>query len=132
MYNGKSGHLTIRCRPYPFASCPAGAISRSGIDYSLCLSDVTQRKGELTDQEQALVRQNGLMWGCDCCQNCCPYNEGLPLTYLQAFSSDVQPVVTFENLNPLCKTRAFGYKGKALLKRNLALIGVKPKDPAGD
>ena len=104
-------------------ACPAKAISMNGINYSLCLSDVTQRKGELTEQEQELVRKNGLMWGCDCCQNCCPHNKKLPLTYIEEFISDVQPVVTRENLNPLCKTRAFGYKGKALLKRNLELIG---------
>ena len=105
------------------ASCPAGAISWDGIDYTRCLSEVTQRKGDLTGEEQALVWKNGLMWGCDCCQNCCPYNKDLPLTYLEAFSTDVQPVVTRENLNLLCKTRAFGYKGKTLLKRNLELIG---------
>ena len=109
-------------------ACPAGAIGREGIDYSRCLSEVTQRKGELTAGEQALIRKNGLMWGCDCCQNCCPYNRNLPLTYLQGFSSDVQPRVTGENLNRLCKTRAFGYKGKTLLKRNLRLIGVLPEE----
>ena len=103
--------------------CPAGAISWDGIDYTHCLSEVTQRKGELTEEEQARIRKNGLMWGCDCCQNCCPHNRDLPLTYIEAFSSDVQTVVTRENLNPLCKTRAFGYKGKTLLKRNLELIG---------
>ena len=108
-------------------SCPAGAIRPDGIDYTRCLSEVTQRKGELTEEEQERVRRNGLMWGCDCCQNCCPYNRNLPLTYLTGFSSDIEPVVTRENLNPLCKTRAFGYKGKTLLKRNLDLIGVKPK-----
>ena len=106
-------------------ACPAGAITRQGIDYTRCLSEVTQRKGELTGQEQALIAKNGLMWGCDRCQDYCPLNRNLPLTYLAGFSSDVQPVVTRENLNPLCKTRAFGYKGKALLKRNLSLIGVE-------
>ena len=104
-------------------ACPVGAISREGIAYSRCLSEVTQRKGELTDAEQAAIEKNGLMWGCDCCQNCCPHNRQLPLTYLEDFSSDVEPVVTRQNLNALCKTRAFGYKGKTLLKRNLALIG---------
>ena len=104
-------------------ACPVGAITREGIDYTRCLSDVTQRKGELTEQEQALVKKNGLMWGCDCCQNCCPHNRDLPLTAIAGFASDVQPVVTPENLNSLCKTRAFGYKGKTLLKRNLSLIG---------
>ena len=109
-------------------ACPAGAISRDKIDYTRCLSEVTQRKGELTEEEQNLIRKNGLMWGCDSCQNCCPHNRNLPLTYLQEFSSDVEPVVTRENLNRLCKTRAFGYKGKTLLKRNLELIGVFPKE----
>ena len=104
-------------------ACPAGAISRQGVDYTHCLSEITQKKGELTLQEQELVRGNGLMWGCDCCQNCCPHNRNLPITYLEAFASDVEPVVTRENLNALCKTRAFGYKGKTLLKRNLELIG---------
>ena len=104
-------------------SCPAGAISWDGIDYTRCLSEVTQKKGDLTPEEQALVQKNGLMWGCDCCQNCCPYNKNLPVTYLSAFAEDVQPLVTRENLNALCKTRAFGYKGKTLLKRNLDLIG---------
>ena len=106
-------------------ACPAGAISFSKIDYARCLSEVTQRKGELTPEEESLVRKNGLMWGCDCCQNCCPHNQGIPLTYLQQFLSDVEPVVTRENLNILCKSRAFGYKGKTLLKRNLDLIEEK-------
>ena len=104
-------------------SCPVGAISFEGIDYTRCLSEVTQRKGDLTEEEQELIRKNGLMWGCDCCQNCCPHNRNLETTYIRAFADDVQPVVTRENLNPLCKTRAFGYKGKTLLKRNLELIG---------
>ena len=114
------------------ASCPAQAISMEGIAYDRCLSEVTQRKGELSQQEQELVRKNGLMWGCDGCQNCCPYNQGLPLTDLVEFSSDVQPIVTPENLNRLCKTRAFGYKGKALLKRNLELIGWDEKAGADE
>ena len=104
------------------AACPGNAISWEGIDYSRCLSEITQRKGELTLLEQTQIQKNGLMWGCDACQNCCPHNRDLPLTYLEAFSSDVQPVVTRENLNVLCKSRAFGYKGKTLLKRNLDLI----------
>ena len=104
--------------------CPAGAITREGIDYTRCLSEVTQRKGELTEEEQTLIAKNGLMWGCDRCQDYCPHNKKVPLTEIGAFASDIQPIVTRENLNPLCKTRAFGYKGKTLLKRNLTLIGV--------
>lgn len=103
-------------------ACPADAITREGIDYTRCLSEVTQRKGELTAEEETRIRKNGLMWGCDCCQNCCPHNRDLPLTYLPEFLDYVEPAVTRENLNALCKERAFGYKGKTLLKRNLDLI----------
>lgn len=113
-------------------ACPVGAISMDGIDYTRCLSEVTQRKGELTEEEQALVRENGLMWGCDRCQNCCPYNQNLQKTYIEGFYEDVQPLVTRENLNALCKTRAFGYKGKTLLKRNLELIGYGEKSEADE
>ena len=110
-------------------SCPAQAISAGGIDYTRCLSAVTQKKGELTDQERSLVGKNGLMWGCDGCQNCCPYNKELPQTYLRDFLDDVEPVVNEENLSVLCKSRAFGYKGKTLLRRNLDLIGSCEKKP---
>ena len=110
------------------SACPAGAISEDHIDYTRCLSEVTQRKGELSREEEMLIEKNGLMWGCDCCQNCCPHNRDLPITYLAGFSSDIEPIVTRENLNLLCKSRAFGYKGKTLLKRNLSLIGyVEPE-----
>ena len=104
-------------------ACPAKAISMNGVDYTRCLSAITQQKGELTEVQQEQIRKNGLMWGCDRCQSCCPHNQGVRPTYIRAFADDVQPVVTRENLNTLCKTRAFGYKGKTLLKRNLELIG---------
>ena len=103
-------------------ACPAGAISGGKIDETRCLSALTQRKGELTGAEEALLRGNGLMWGCDGCQTCCPHNRGLPRTYLEEFSAHVEPVVTEENLSALCKTRAFGYRGKGVLRRNLALL----------
>ena len=104
------------------AACPAGAIGPEGIDYTRCLSAVTQRKGELTEAEQALVRRGGLMWGCDRCPDCCPHNQGLPVTPIRAFSEDVVPVVGEENLPGLIRTRAFGWRGKAVLLRNLSLL----------
>lgn len=107
--------------------CPSGAIAQTGIDYSRCLSAITQQKGELSPQEQELMQKNGLIWGCDCCQNCCPHNQNLPITHLSAFSEDVVPIVNEENLSSLMKTRAFGYKGKKLLRRNLEIINRKPK-----
>ncbi|MGI5959743.1 MAG: epoxyqueuosine reductase [Massiliimalia sp.] len=102
--------------------CPSGALSPQGLNAEKCLSAVTQRKGELTPREQELIRQNGLAWGCDRCQQCCPHNQTAETTYLTGFSQSVEPVVTLENLSSLRKTRAFGYRGKAVMVRNLSLL----------
>ena len=122
----RAEQMCMRCGKC-IQNCPAGAIRWDGIDYSRCLSQITQQKGELTPGDQALIRRNRLMWGCDACQNCCPHNAHVPLTHLGEFRGDVQPVVTGENLSALCKTRAFGYRGKTLLRRNLALLA--PEEP---
>lgn len=113
-------------------NCPTGAIGTDGIDYQRCLSFITQRKGELTKEEEAFIQKNGLMWGCDQCQDCCPHNRDLPVTYLKEFSEDIQPVVTEENLKRLMKTRAFGYRGKTLLLRNLALLAAGDRNGEQD
>ena len=104
--------------------CPAGAIlgEGRGIDYRRCLSQITQRKGELTEQEVHLMQKNGLVWGCDCCQDCCPHNRERKITPIKAFAEDVQPFLTRENLSILMKSRAFGYRGKKLLLRNLDIL----------
>lgn len=52
-------------------SMHGGGNFRYGSDYTRCLSEVTQRKGELTE-EQELIWKNDLKWGCDGCQNCLP------------------------------------------------------------
>ncbi len=106
-------------------ACPVGAISENGVDYTKCLSAVTQRKGELSDYEQQKIKENKLMWGCDRCQDCCPMNRNAQKTDIEAFLRDVEPLVTRENLSTLMKNRAFGYKGKKLLLRNLDLTETK-------
>ena len=109
-------------------SCPSGALSPQGFDPEKCLSAVTQRKGELTPQEEELIRKNGLAWGCDVCQQVCPHNAGISPTYLPQFSHSVEPVVTCQNLSALRKTRAFGYRSRSLMLRNLAVFGEHPDE----
>ena len=55
------------------AACPTGAIGRH--DKTSCLSCVTQKKGELTDDERAVLRRSPYVWGCDACQLACPYTK---------------------------------------------------------
>lgn len=105
--------------------CPSGALSDKGFQSQLCLSAVTQRKGELSEHETELIRQGGLIWGCDICQSCCPHNQKIPVTSIRAFSDFVEPMVTEENLSRLMKDRAFGYRGKKLIRRNMEIFEEK-------
>lgn len=103
-------------------ACPGGALSENGFQEERCLSFISQRKGTLTAQEEALMRQNRLVWGCDRCQLVCPHNANLLETPIAAFREHIEPTVTEENLSRLRKDRAFGYRSKALMLRNLALF----------
>ena len=55
-----------RCK----TACPTGILRGEGKD---CLSAITQKKGELTHEEERLILENNTVWGCDACQSCCPY-----------------------------------------------------------
>lgn len=102
--------------------CPQNCIKSDGVDYSQCLSALTQQKGILTPAQQTAIQQGGLAWGCDRCQECCPHNRNLPHTHIPAFLSDMQPIVHRRNVASLLKTRAFGYRGEKVLQRNLDLL----------
>ncbi len=103
-------------------ACPTGALSEKGFDAEKCLSHISQKKGLLTPREEELLRGGGLAWGCDRCQLACPVNREVPRTPIGAFSRDVEPVLTKENLPRLFRSRAFSWRGRAVLERNLALL----------
>ena len=42
------------------------------IDSLDCLSAVTQKKGDLSEDEKAYIKKYGSAWGCDICQLVCP------------------------------------------------------------
>lgn len=112
-------------------SCPNGAIlspcgdkdnTDINITYENCLSEITQRKGELSPQEEELIRETKIIWGCDQCQDVCPHNSKIKETKIKAFLEDIEPSLTYDNLDILKKTRPYGYKGKTLLMRNLDIL----------
>ncbi len=101
-----------RCK----SACPTGFLCGMGE----CLSLITQKKGELNKQEISLVKAGGMAFGCDVCSKVCPMNKGAAYG-LYEFINDVEGVVTPENVDRLCETRAFGYR-KNSIKRNITLI----------
>ncbi len=109
------------------AACPGKAISEKGIEQERCLSCLTQKKGELSAEEAAFIKQGGLLWGCDICQEVCPYNRSLPETPLAAFRDGVIPWLDYDRIEELVKTRAFGFRGSGVLKRNYEILYGKPE-----
>lgn len=121
--------LPVDCENHPvekcgscgrcFAACPSGVLLDKDFSRSRCLSDVTQQKGELTREDRRLFDKGDLIWGCDRCQDVCPHNQNLPSTYLPEFYEERRPVVTEENVLDGFKERAYSWRGKSVILRNL-------------
>ena len=106
-------------------NCPTGCLSGGGD----CLSAITQRKGELSDGEREMMRKVNTVWGCDECQSVCPHNLRAKKTPLSFFLSDRIENLTPEILSSLnkeqLKERAFGWRGRKILERNLSVFFEK-------
>ena len=106
-------------------ACPTGALKLH--DHELCLSCITQRKGELTEREQQLIADSGIAWGCDVCLDVCPMRL-CSITSIPQFLTGLDPVVTSENAPSLLRRKAWGYRGIKVILRNLALIEGRTAD----
>ncbi len=106
-------------------ACPTGALERN--DKNGCLSGISQKKGALTESEALLIKQSNMAWGCDVCQLACPLNKDAENTPLDFFYTDRIETATseiIENMtNEEFKKRAFSFRGKEPILRNLALLG---------
>lgn len=109
-------------------ACPTGALTDTGCDLSKCLSELTQKKGDLSPEVAAQITHSPTVWGCDLCQRACPHNKQAALTPLPEFREDLLPSLTLADLDGLSNkafrrqyaARAFSWRGIAPLKRNLA------------
>ncbi len=101
-------------------ACPTSILNGEGSD---CLSAITQRKGELTDEEISLMIKYNTIWGCDICQAVCPYNKSPIKTPIDFFYDNTLHELTREYLDSITddelRLRAFGWRGRAVLERNL-------------
>ncbi len=112
-----------------YKSCPSKAINPYKKNSNICVSYFTQKK-DLDDKHIKLLK--GRVFGCDSCQNCCPYNEKAEFSKIKEF----YPFDFMNNDNTLelvnASTKEFkesffrtscGWRGKNVLKRN-ALIRI--------
>lgn len=111
-------------------ACPNGALTEDGFDYSKCLAYLTQKKGELTAEERAAIRNNNMAWGCDRCSEVCPHNQGLPRAEISLPPNELLLRLTVKDIEGLTDRqfrqtyalRAFAWKGKATMLRNLYIL----------
>ncbi|MBQ4131796.1 MAG: epoxyqueuosine reductase [Clostridia bacterium] len=97
-------------------NCPSGFLSDKN---NKCLSAITQQKGELSQKEIALIKQNKSVWGCDICQNLCPMNKNSSLTPIKAFINSYRN--EFKEDEDF-KNRAYTWRGENVIKRNLKIM----------
>lgn len=91
-----------------------------------CLSAVTQKKGELTEEEKEYIKEYGCAWGCDICADVCPYSKHAEATPVKFFYEDRTPYLTPDTLKKMTdeqfSERAYAWRGKAVIERNLKIL----------
>lgn len=103
-------------------------------DLSHCLSAITQKKGELDKTEKNHIKSRGCAWGCDICQEVCPYTvkaiqNGTIYTDVDFFKSKQTPHITYDDIENMNEEdfaeRAYSWRGKKVISRNLLITEGK-------
>lgn len=106
--------------------CPSNAIHCK----SRCVSEISQKKGELTAEEMSFLKKGNLIWGCDICSNVCPMNKDIKETNIPEFKSTVKPSLYKSEIAGLSAKqfkrkfpdRAFTWRGSKVLLRNMDIM----------
>jgi epoxyqueuosine reductase QueG len=123
---GKSPLCEIAACPHCGAckrACPTGVLRGESEE---CLSAITQKKGELTDEEKSLMVKHNTAWGCDLCQVSCPYNKNPEKTPLEFFYRERLSRIDRVTLDSMSKDdfkkRAFAWRGRKTVERNIDIL----------
>jgi epoxyqueuosine reductase len=110
-----------------FKKCPTKSINSAGSCPNICLSYITQKK----DVEDAWFKKfEGRMFGCDSCQDVCPYNKEAKFSNIMEFKAyeymkdlSLEELVNIDNriFKEKYAVTSCGWRGKNILQRN-ALI----------
>lgn len=118
----------MRC----FYACPANAIKKDfTIDVPKCSSFITQKKGELNLLEISTIKKTKKIFGCDICQTVCHLNNNakkIPKNYdiiSNIYLKDVD--VSNKQFRTKYIDRAFSFRGKSVLIRNINIINSEDK-----
>ena len=113
-------------------ACPMSSIGE-------CLSSLTQKKGELTANEANAIKKYGSAWGCDICQEICPFTlrakrKGTIYTEVDFFNEELIPILTSDKINEMSEEefshRAYSWRGRGAITRNLKIMEDKENQNA--
>ena len=99
-----------------------------------CLSALTQKKGALTEQEEQAIFTYQSAWGCDLCQEHCPYTQkaiqsGTIFSPIPFFNEQTNAHLLTQDVLKMGDTafseRAYAWRGKETLLRNLRILEAK-------
>ena len=112
--------------------CLGQCLGHDEFKYDTCKSYLTQKKGDLTNEEETIIGKTPLVFGCDVCQEVCPHNQSIPATPIPEFQH-VEPYIDINEIETLTNKefkakyghRAFSWRGKKILIRNQNIIEGK-------
>lgn len=113
-------------------ACLGQCLGHDEFKYDTCKSYLTQKKGDLTNEEETIIGKTPLVFGCDVCQEVCPHNQNISATPIPEFQR-VEPYIDINELETLTNkefkakygNRAFSWRGKKILMRNQNIIEEK-------
>lgn len=118
----------------PVCHCPDCGACRRACPVQLCkqecLSDLTQKKGELSAEQADRLRNHPFVWGCDTCQEACPYTKaarraGTLYTTVSYFLEDLLPTPDLATIQGMSDEdfarRAYAWRGRNTIQRNIQI-----------
>ncbi len=111
-------------------SCPKN-------ECGICLSELTQKKGVLTEFENLIIQKHGSAWGCDICQEVCPHTVKAQkaetiYTNIAFFTEKIISKLSSSDIDSMSdeefSMRAYSWRKRDTIRRNLLLLESK-NDP---
>ena len=108
-------------------ACPAGCIGGDK-GKNLCVSNLTQKKGELDADEKKIIKKSGYLWGCDRCAEVCPMNKNKSALKYSKFFTENSPVSTFKQIEAMSsdmyRKYPFSWRKIDVLRRNYDIFNI--------